>query len=62
MPYISEKVELTKRIVGGLIILSVLMVSLPVVALLAPNKTGFYICMGGVLVLLGATNSLSQNS
>lgn len=59
MPKISEMFSATARILVGLISISVLMIILPIIALVAPDATGFYISMAGVLVLLGMANSLS---
>ena len=45
MPYISTKLSLFKRVAGGLIILSFILMLLPIVAEIAPNGTGFYISL-----------------
>lgn len=70
MPIIAPKLSLLNRIAGGMIILSVLLLSFPILASLLPSECINDVCTGNVgyyisvslTFIIGLVNSLAQNS
>lgn len=61
LPLYADKVGLKVRIVGALLVLSVLLIFFPILAMISPDDTGFYISLG-LTFLIGIVNSVAQNS
>ena len=58
---VARYITLNARIVGGLLIMAIILILMPIIAVISPNDNGFYIVLI-LIFFLGMSNAIMQGS